>query len=232
MLGGPDRSAMFNRKKREQEARAQEQLMLERRAAYEARLTTHQAEPLHELDFGQPSPEWVVFSRRAEQLRERGLPVNFGVDWNHRFHASRVFGGHREMHRGEEGKQDRGHSMAEHEEQYKQYNERVFRPQEEQEKEDRQRVVETHPAASVYRFYDERGKLLYVGVTSRGMNRFSEHGQMKKWWPRVRTTKVEHFATYQEALRAERTAIRSEAPVHNIQNNPLGRYRQRRGGSK
>jgi excinuclease UvrABC nuclease subunit len=37
-------------------------------------------------------------------------------------------------------------------------------------------VAKTIPSASVYRFYDKRGKLLYVGVTSRGMKRFFEHG--------------------------------------------------------
>ncbi len=72
-------------------------------------------------------------------------------------------------------------------------------------------------AAILYRLYDGRGRLLYTGITCRGMRRMSEHAEVQPWWPMVRRIDVTHFSGWVEARAAELTAIRSERPLHNKQ---------------
>lgn len=74
--------------------------------------------------------------------------------------------------------------------------------------------------ASVYRYYDRDGTLLYVGVTKRGQIRNCEHASFKEWWPYVSTQEVEHFPTYQMALSEEKALICERRPPFNKQHNP------------
>jgi predicted GIY-YIG superfamily endonuclease len=69
---------------------------------------------------------------------------------------------------------------------------------------------------SLYRFYDADGALLYVGITSRGPNRWQEHEAHRAWWALVASSRVEHFDDRDAAAAAERAAIRAEKPPHNI----------------
>ncbi|MEX2421061.1 MAG: hypothetical protein WD670_04515 [Actinomycetota bacterium] len=75
---------------------------------------------------------------------------------------------------------------------------------------------------SVYRFYDGQGRLLYVGVTGRGLTRAREHSRSKEWWELVKSSTVEHLATTGEALERERELIRSLRPIYNVQHNGAG----------
>lgn len=68
----------------------------------------------------------------------------------------------------------------------------------------------------LYRFYDDEGLLLYVGISTSAIARWAQHQGDKAWWPEVVTTKVEHFATRAEARVAELVAIRTERPRYNI----------------
>jgi len=81
-------------------------------------------------------------------------------------------------------------------------------------------LVTVEPGAAdpttVYRFFGERRRLLYVGITRREYHRLHQHSRDKGWWEDVRTATFEHYPTRQEALWAEAEAIRSENPVHNI----------------
>ena len=74
---------------------------------------------------------------------------------------------------------------------------------------------------TLYRMFDGSGQLLYVGVTAtvRGATRFGEHAKGKWWWPDVKALTVEHYMTREAAESAERRAIQSEAPLHNIVHN-------------
>jgi hypothetical protein len=72
-------------------------------------------------------------------------------------------------------------------------------------------------AAILYRLYDRRGRLLYVGVTGRGMRRMSEHAEVQAWWPMVNRIDVAHFPRWGDARASELTAIRGERPLYNKQ---------------
>lgn len=80
---------------------------------------------------------------------------------------------------------------------------------------------------TVYRFFGDRKRLLYVGITRRGPQRIHQHSRDKPWWSDVRSATFEHFPTRQEALWAEAEAIRAENPVHNVQ---MGQLRPGRSG--
>jgi predicted GIY-YIG superfamily endonuclease len=71
----------------------------------------------------------------------------------------------------------------------------------------------------LYRFFAADERLLYVGMTINPARRFEKHRGDKSWWSEVARIEVAHYPTL-EALRvAERQAIKSEKPVHNIRMN-------------
>lgn len=69
--------------------------------------------------------------------------------------------------------------------------------------------------AIVYRFFDPKGELLYIGATTVGANRWGRHSVDQTWWPQVSSVTVEHFDSTAAAQAAEKAAIGSEAPIHN-----------------
>lgn len=88
---------------------------------------------------------------------------------------------------------------------------------------------------TLYRFYDVEGRLLYVGVTSVGPSRWSDHELHKVWWVRVVRTTVEHYPDRATALAAEQAAILAEQPIHNVvhvkPHHPVTRQHKRSHGS-
>lgn len=79
---------------------------------------------------------------------------------------------------------------------------------------------------ALYRFFDEGGTLLYVGITANLDERLAHHERFKPWWPQVAEKRVEWFDTRPPALVAELTAIKTEHPLHNVIGTP-GAYRRR-----
>ena len=80
---------------------------------------------------------------------------------------------------------------------------------------------------ALYRLYDAKDRLLYVGITSDLMGRLTAHAD-KPWWPDVARKTAEWHPTRASAAEAEMKAIRSEDPVHNIAGtNPSGGPRLR-----
>lgn len=73
--------------------------------------------------------------------------------------------------------------------------------------------------ASVYRYYDDDGMLIYVGMTKRGVLRNFEHAALKEWWPFVSKQEVDHYPSCEAALSAERLAIQTYRPPFNHQHN-------------
>jgi hypothetical protein len=76
--------------------------------------------------------------------------------------------------------------------------------------------VSGEPRYVVYRAYDSKGVLLYVGSTGRLATRRYSHSREKSWWPRVARITTEEFPERASARAAERRAIRLENPVHNL----------------
>lgn len=71
----------------------------------------------------------------------------------------------------------------------------------------------------MYRMYDDDGALLYVGCSVQWPTRLDEHAAAKHWWENVANVRVEHFADWPDALRAEALALANEGPLHNIAGN-------------
>jgi GIY-YIG catalytic domain len=68
---------------------------------------------------------------------------------------------------------------------------------------------------TVYRFFNSKGDLLYVGVAGNPGLRLRAHAKTKSWWSEVATATFRHFATYEEAVAAEDAAIKTESPKYN-----------------
>lgn len=77
-------------------------------------------------------------------------------------------------------------------------------------------------SCDLYRFYNKDERLLYVGISLSAATRASQHRTQKPWWPDVARMDVEHLATREAALGAERRAIWAEHPMHNIAHNHTG----------
>jgi predicted GIY-YIG superfamily endonuclease len=69
--------------------------------------------------------------------------------------------------------------------------------------------------AALYRLFDAKGRLLYVGISLDPAARWKQHRGDKQWWPEVIDKQVIWYDTRILALQAEAMAIRDELPIHN-----------------
>lgn len=69
---------------------------------------------------------------------------------------------------------------------------------------------------AVYRFYDDLGDLLYVGVAWNPFKRWATHRRRSGWHGSARRVVVEVYRSEREALRIEREWIRNAEPTWNI----------------
>lgn len=70
---------------------------------------------------------------------------------------------------------------------------------------------------ALYRFFDRKGQLLYIGITNDPPRRLGEHQGGKDWWEQVAGITVEWHDNREDALAAEARAIHIENPLHNVQ---------------
>jgi predicted GIY-YIG superfamily endonuclease len=85
-------------------------------------------------------------------------------------------------------------------------------------------VVQTRAAGqeqlfTLYRFHAADDTLLYVGMTINPGQRFIDHAHKKQWWSEVAKITLEQHADYPALVTAEREAIQTEKPLHNIIHN-------------
>jgi predicted GIY-YIG superfamily endonuclease len=73
----------------------------------------------------------------------------------------------------------------------------------------------------LYRYYDNDGSLLYVGVSLGAIARLQQHRCKAEWFDEVAKVTIEKFGARAEAFAAEAQAIREERPVHNVQSSPF-----------
>lgn len=76
-----------------------------------------------------------------------------------------------------------------------------------------------HQTHALYRFYDTTGTLLYVGITADPGARWRKHAHGKPWWHEITQITIETHPTRAAVLEAERAAIITEKPRHNIVHN-------------
>lgn len=68
---------------------------------------------------------------------------------------------------------------------------------------------------SLYRAFDDTGRLLYVGIADRWTSRWSAHDRTSPWFGLVRRIELEDHPDRDTAHAAERAAIRTEHPIYN-----------------
>ena len=71
----------------------------------------------------------------------------------------------------------------------------------------------------LYRFFASDGRLLYVGMTRNPAQRFDNHSSDKPWWSEVGRIEIEHYPTLEDLREAERLAIQTDKPLHNVRMN-------------
>lgn len=74
----------------------------------------------------------------------------------------------------------------------------------------------TNAGPTVYRLYDAKGGLLYVGFTEGlAADRLRSHRRNGKWGADIQAAAFERFPSRSEGLAAEAAAIAAEAPRYN-----------------
>jgi len=76
---------------------------------------------------------------------------------------------------------------------------------------------------TLYRFFAQDGRLLYVGQTADPGKRFTRHSVSHAWWRAVNAIVLEHYTTPSLAKQAERLAIENEQPYYNLHFNAVER---------
>lgn len=87
--------------------------------------------------------------------------------------------------------------------------------------------VRTGTRTALYRYWDVRGELLYVGVAGNPDVRWREHRGRSEWAKFSEDRQVEWFESRRDALKAEAAAIWNERPVFNIAGSRPGAHRWR-----
>lgn len=68
----------------------------------------------------------------------------------------------------------------------------------------------------LYRHYDSKGRLLYVGISTSVLNRIMSHKSSSHWYDRIAKITIQNFKNMEELLLAERKAIKKEKPRFNL----------------
>ena len=67
----------------------------------------------------------------------------------------------------------------------------------------------------LYKFFDEKMNLLYVGMTNNFGKRLSQHAS-SKWFDKIEVIKKEFYSSRMECESAETESIKTEKPIYNI----------------
>ena len=84
-------------------------------------------------------------------------------------------------------------------------------------------LTEDNEVTNFYRHFDADEQLLYIGVSLSGIKRLSEHSQNAHWFNSITDVTIESFTSRNEALSAEKKAIKIEKPLHNVVGNTISR---------
>lgn len=70
---------------------------------------------------------------------------------------------------------------------------------------------------NLYFHFGSDGELLYIGISLSAIQRLMQHRDKSNWFSDIARVEIKKFATRQEALIAEREAIKNAKPRFNIQ---------------
>lgn len=87
--------------------------------------------------------------------------------------------------------------------------------------------AESPVRTALYRYYDDTGRLLYIGITGDLSSRENGHVRSSLWMQIVASSTVERHPGREDALAAERLAIETEHPLFNRQYNDTPEARAR-----
>ena len=79
--------------------------------------------------------------------------------------------------------------------------------------------MKTSDQTDLYRYYDESGHLLYIGISGDFLTRTNQHRRNSFWYKYAKTITIQKFCNRTLAIRAEREAIKREKPEFNIEHN-------------
>lgn len=80
-------------------------------------------------------------------------------------------------------------------------------------------MTNTTKKTTLYRAFNNRGELLYVGISDHFLTRLHQHQSSSKWLRLAEKVTLEHFATRQQAEESEVLAIHNEKPLFNKKDN-------------
>lgn len=95
-------------------------------------------------------------------------------------------------------------------------NEEPSKAEEKRQKRRKYFKVLNRKRTALYRFFDERGTLLYVGISASAFKRMASHNRRARWFGKARSVTIEWFRNREEALWAEAKAIFYEYPRYNL----------------
>lgn len=72
---------------------------------------------------------------------------------------------------------------------------------------------------SVYRLFSG-DEVVYVGITSVGVNRIADHAKLRSWWVEVTSATFEHVGSFYEADARETELIEELRPKYNVAKLP------------
>lgn len=71
-------------------------------------------------------------------------------------------------------------------------------------------------STDLYRHFNEKGDLLYVGISINALSRLYSHKRNSHWYGEISSLTIQHFANEKAAQEAEIVAIKSEGPMWNL----------------
>lgn len=79
---------------------------------------------------------------------------------------------------------------------------------------------------TLYRAYDDRDRLLYVGISDGEFIRLAQHAANAPWTGYAVKVTLERYTLRADAEVAEQEAIAGEDPVWNVRGRPTARFLQ------
>lgn len=83
-----------------------------------------------------------------------------------------------------------------------------------------QKKLEPPKPTSLYRHFDEKGLLLYVGISLSVFARLIQHRNGSHWADEICRIDVQRYPSWEAAYEAETEAIQKEKPMHNKAKTP------------